>query len=703
MATFNKYVRLDPNILLEWVYDDENITQETYTVINNLPITRKGFVSSLAGNFNVYENTTFEVDKLLKKYAKVDTTQFNFLKKQDFSTAPIVYDKLKLHMPTNFSFNRDNILNATSYRGFYIHVYTYDNTSKKIVDMASLIYDDEDSTNSQYINLNIQTLTYDNKFWGKYIEFSIPSVNTVANQVDSSTKPLSNTINNNLTNGVGLSKISPIFVQFAYISATEVNFGVKYYYLSDIYTVSISQTPEYQTLGVSIEESSQGDFFEIYGTYNGTNQNIDDFITDLIQKGKRPSLQYTVYLYEENVLSSQQTYLITDNFSQKLLYRPVIQFANTTAAIDVEMDIIDAVDESKITRVASLGLTNNIFKYGKHLTKIDITGAYKPKIYNRKQQSGPVSISNSQTFMVNKVNYPMLVDRVKILAGSSASVSTDYKSMGQLEIILTPFSNVIKFMIASDVNSDGSVTPYNLSKLLLNSTLMLTFKSDNLLLEKNIFYETDQNDYTNGIVVFKLDESDLYTVQNIAKNNHNFYITLKSTNTTTRSLFYSGKFALFNEVKFVNTNNLSNATGVDTANIDTSSVLNATQLAGSSGSNTIKNRNALIFLDLNANVTDFENYLSAQKANIYLKEAGGNSSCGAYVYLLLSLSPAFVESLKVQTGVKKIVPLDFDLGKNLPTVTNNLNDIKNQIAQFNCAAADKAQQQQPLPIPPPNA
>ena len=32
--------------------------------------------------------------------------------------------------------------------------------------------------------------------------------------------------------------------------------------------------PEYQTLGVMIEESTQGDFFEIYGVYNNSNENL---------------------------------------------------------------------------------------------------------------------------------------------------------------------------------------------------------------------------------------------------------------------------------------------------------------------------------------------------------------------------------------------------------------------------------------------
>ena len=700
MATFNKYVRLDPNILLEWVYDDTNLKQENYNVINNLTLNKKGFISTTPGNFNQYDNTIFVVDNLLKKYAKIDTNKFNFLKNQTFSTAPIVYDKVRLHMPTNFTFNRDNIVGASSYKGFYLHIYTYDTTESKMVDIASIIYDDEDPKYSKYINLNIQTLTYDNKFWGKYIEFSIPSINTVSNQMTPASTPLSNTINYNLTNGVGLSTISPVFIQFGFVSATETIFGTKYYYMSDIYSVSLSQTPEYQTLGVTVQESTNGDYFEIYGTYNNTNENLDDFMSELIRSGKSPELEYVVYLYEENILTSKQTFLVTDNFSQKLLYRPIIQFSNTTAAIDVEMNIIDLVDDSKITRVASIGLMNSIFKYGRQLSRIDISGAYKPKIYNRKQQSinaNDLNVPANPGLTINKVNYPILVDRVKILAGSSMSNNTDYKKMGLLEIILTPFTNVIKFMIASDINSEGVATPYNLSKLLENSTITLSFKSDTEFLEKNIFNETDQNDYTNGIIVYKIEEADLRIIKSIGKSNTDFYLTVKSNNNDTRSLLYSGKFVSFNDIKFVDVNSnispsIQSTSSGSTNNMTSNDTIIDTPITNVA-TNSIVNKNSLILLNIDANVNTFETYLSNQNAVIYLKEAGGNNSNGAFIYLLLNMSPTFIEDIKVQPGVKKVIPLDFELGKNLPTIPKNMTNINNQTVQFDANVAIKTDAQ----------
>lgn len=697
MATFNKYVRLDKDILLEWVYDDTNLKQETYTVLNNLQIPRKGYISSIVGSFNTFQNTTFEVDSILKKYAKVDTQRFNFLKKQEFTTSPIAYDKIRLHMPTDFTFDRSNIVGSSNYKGLYLQIYTYDTTTKTIIELANLLYDDEDPAYTQYMNINIQTLTYDNKFWGKYIDFEIPSINAIAGQIDVNRKALPNTLNHVLTNGVGVSSISPIFVRFSYISATEIIFGTKYYYLSDIYSVSISQIPEYRNLGVTIQESTQGDFFEIFGTSNGSNESMDNFMSDLINSGKRPQLQYKIYLYEENIISSEQTIIVDSNFSKKILYRPIIQYSNTTAAIDVEMNIIDLVDDSKMTRTSSIGLTNNLFKYGKHLTRIDISGAYKPKIYNRKQQTvDPNGISIAGTGINTvKVNYPMLVDRVKILVGSNSSTDTSYKPMGSLELVMNPFTNLIKFTIASDINTNGSATPYNLGQVLINSTLVLTFRSDAITLEKEIFQETDQNDFNNGIVVFKLEETEYFILKTIAKSNHDFYLTLRAKNNGNNSLLYFGKFILFDEVKFVNFSN-SESFGTDKSgkNMTNDGVITYDGGSGNgSGLNSIKNRNALILLDLTANVSVFEDYLKKWSANIYLKEAGGNSSCGAYVYLLLSLSPAFFDDIQKQIGVKKAIPLDFDLGKNVAGDAGgtSLDSLANQIAQFNCAAANRAQ------------
>ena len=307
-------------------------------------------------------------------------------------------------------------------------------------------------------------------------------------------------------------------------------------------------------MAVNINESTQGDFFEIYGTYNG--DILDYFIADLKAKGKSSiRIDYIVSLFEENILQRTQTISVYENFSEVQIYGPVIMTSNTTAAIDVEMDIVDLVDSSIIARFTSIGLTSEIFKYGRNLTRINMDNVYKPIIYVPKQGNTTInqsstSPSTSPNINITKVNYPLLYDKYKIMVGSTGSNNSGFQSNGLLNIVITPFDNVMKFYIT--INTNGSATPYDLTDILSNATMLLVFRSDTDYLQEEIWYESggnNGNDYTNGILVFKISETDINTIKKIQTNNNNFYLLLNSLNTNT--LFYSGKFTLYENLTFI--------------------------------------------------------------------------------------------------------------------------------------------------------
>ena len=43
-----------------------------------------------------------------------------------------------------------------------------------------------------------------------------------------------------------------------------------------MFNISLPQVPEFDEVGVEVVESSQGDYFEIYGMYLGSNENMDN-------------------------------------------------------------------------------------------------------------------------------------------------------------------------------------------------------------------------------------------------------------------------------------------------------------------------------------------------------------------------------------------------------------------------------------------
>lgn len=547
MSDTKKFINIHEDVLIEWIYNNGNIS-ENYSIWSNIKTQTRNFVSK--SNYNSIDYTLFNIDPVLKKYSKVDVEKFNFLKIQDYFSAPLQYDKINIHFPFNYDFG--------DYIGLLFKVYAFDFESKKTVNLSNYFYDKTDVNIEKLMQLN-KPFRYGEKEWGKYLTISIPSIDELSNQrtvTSTLNKPTPNTINANITsNNVGISTTTPIFVELSFITTRETVLGTTYYYLGDTFDTSISKSPEYQSLGVTIKESTSWDFFEIYGFYNDSNENLDNFIRELEEQGRRINIEYIITLYEENIQSGFPIkFLVTENFSQKIEYRPIFKYSNTTASIDVEMNIIDLVDNTTIIRTTSLGLTTNLFKYGKTLSRLQIDTLNKPKIYNYRSDNtinSSTNISSINTYGITKVPYPLLISNYKILLSSSKSQgsTSDWKSLGTMTLLLTPFDNIIKFKIAKQINADGSPESYNMADILSNSKITLIFKSDTEMIEKEIFHETDENNIQEGIVIFKVLENDIKIIKGLKDKDDNFYLTIVGN--STRTLLYSGKFKIYEDVKFL--------------------------------------------------------------------------------------------------------------------------------------------------------
>jgi len=549
MAQISKYIKVHPSVLLQWTFDNENNITENYQVITNLGENKKRSFLSTTG-LNVMADNLFQIDPVLKKYAVVNPKKFNFLQEQDYSTPPIPYDKVRIYLPTSYDFQFNN------YIGFYLKVFTYGYGNNTIYDLSNIFYDDSNPTS--LLNLAIPFI-YDEQEWGKYFEFQIPSINFISNQrimsnVTNVTIP--NSLNANLTLNEGLSQTSPIFVDFQFIMNKETVLGTTYYYNTESNKTSFAKAPEYDTLAVQIVEATDGDFFEIYGTYGESNENLQTFVNEVETKGRRIRIEYDIYLYEENIQTNKQTIVVTggptDDFTKKIYYRPIITFANTTAAIKVEMRVIDLIDMSTISRYATYGITTHIQKYGKKLVSLNISNINKLKIYNAKPEQ--IILKNDATNNIRteivKVKYPQLIEVGKVVVNSPKSVN-GYRGMGLLNVVITPFDNILQFRIGT-LSTSNQLEIYNLSAILQNSDLLLIFKSDSESIEKSIYQEST-NDYEHGIINYKINENDLSVLKKIYDKGYtNFYLTLSSNNIKT--LLYSGTYSFFEDIKFLDDN-----------------------------------------------------------------------------------------------------------------------------------------------------
>jgi len=554
-----RYVKVNKDVLVEWTFDDQNLIAEDYKVLTPDSNTIPTYAYSQAPTTfslpsvtnNLLDYQLFAIDPVNRKYGNVDENVYTFLHTQDYSAGvPIAHDIVKFWFPINYTFT-DKI-------GMYVKIYTYDYNSLNFIELSNFYYDKTNPLMSSLLDFPSQPLNLQEVLWGKCIQLQIPSVYEVSRQ-RTPNAPEQGTINSNSTGGVvgvGLSQTSPIFIDFSFIEKKETVLGNANFFIGAPYTTNVPQAPEFKSLGTSIKESENGDFFEIVGTYNSNSSEFDKFISDMANVGQVYYVQYDITMFEENIPQSTEKRLITSNFSDAIEYRPVIKRANTTAAIQVTMNLINLVDDTQIARTATLGLLRDqISKYGARLLRINTSNTFKPKIYNdsnadvfRKNTDG---VSFVQNKFVEKIEipFPAIALEGKIVIQNKTENAKDgtYYGKGLLRIPIRPFDNIIKFSVAKKIE-ENTRQPYDLTNA---GQIKIAFRGKSETIETDLYYDSGEVNLELGILVFKVDEDKVAKLEKMYSNGENqFYIT--TSNNGIRTTIYDGRFMPDNSEEYRN-------------------------------------------------------------------------------------------------------------------------------------------------------
>jgi len=82
----SKYVNLDANILMEYIYDDANLISEPYEILINTKDVKNSFLSTTSGSLNTIDNQLFLIDSISRKYGIVNTSNYSFLQVNNYSS-----------------------------------------------------------------------------------------------------------------------------------------------------------------------------------------------------------------------------------------------------------------------------------------------------------------------------------------------------------------------------------------------------------------------------------------------------------------------------------------------------------------------------------------------------------------------------------------------------------------------------------------
>ena len=564
----SKYVNLDANILMEYIYDDSNLISEPYELLFNTKDSINSFLSTTSGSLNIITNNLFEIDSISRTFGITNPTNYSFLQVNNYSSGfPLRYDTIVIHLPISYTFG-NNI-------GFYLRVYGFDFNNLNQYDLCNFFFDATNVSTKSYIDYTPQPFIYNETLWGKQILLSIPSLYAISNQRTANVTT-ANSLNFNLTNGIGLNQQTPIFIEFSFINTSQTINGITTYKLGSILQTSLPQIPEFQQLGVVIQPASDGDYFQIYGIYNGDITQFNDWINNAVYLGNNYYVNYTITMYEQNIRGNSLQITVTNNFNTPIEFRPIIKYSSTTAIIQVEMDVIDSVSNSTIIRKSSYGmLPDEVSKFSRYLTKINLSNSLMPKIYNTRNNNSSSNYQVSPIMNIQTVSLPfsVLVDSANVVAQSDNVISGAnlYYGEGKLILLIKPFDTYIKlylFNTGSSATTNTGITasfgtgtasqietiyPFDLTSY---GTINLTFKNSQYQYDFPLYTNNADVDVSKGIVAFLVPSSSVSNLRNLIINGPSpFYITSTVQNST--SVVYSGLFDLYDSAS--NLNNLITA------------------------------------------------------------------------------------------------------------------------------------------------
>ncbi len=453
------------------------------------------------------------------------------------------YDTIRLHLKTGFSFA------ARGKEGFMFQVkvkresgvYNY---------FTSIVY----LNHSNFEISNPNSFVLGDTSYSKYIQIKVPSLihfdDTTKNEDfhDAFFGSGADALLNSANYEISLKLINTI---------TEEN-GFEYINVEDTLDTTVAMEDEYLDISANIEEVEDMDYFQVYGTKDGSRQGFENYINTRLQTSSDDIIIFHDIEVSEQIGldfldTSSMTFTQTANYEAPIPFRPIIFNASIASSFYIRhtMRIYNETDNTQIIKVATM-TSYNTKKYGTRMEKINLRNVDPTIIYNKLPNT---TVNRELNQFVNSIRpsvgetkyVPVALDTYGILA-SATNVKTDLTEVEELDNIkffeegeatvrLSKVSdNFVKFNIAQPDGEDKKAV-----SLVSAENIILIIKSGSI--EKRIPHDPSfpNIDLGLGEVFFKIpkDTAVRFDRKDANAKSDNFYINIK--NGETESLLYYGK------------------------------------------------------------------------------------------------------------------------------------------------------------------
>lgn len=540
----SKYVQLNDFLLLEYEFNKDGdsinlsgidlIVAETvlgskqYFNIGSQGVLNNDLVMNSQPN-NIQRSSWYTYPQDTSAY----WSYFDSSTKITESPSSYPFDTVKVHVVSGYNF--DDI------PGFLLQIQAKD-TSNNLVDLSNFTWINQSLPGGQVIKFSSNALYLANRFYDKYIELKIPSVQSLSGGIG------------NIGAALSIQPLSDVYFTYSTIPEIDVNT----YLIQERISLQLPTTSQADNFNAFIAQSTGGDFIEFYATWNdliigeymgdiesgriplytsnNPNDNFEDFADTYGAGARKWVVMHELYVYEHipgnSLLTQQYVFTQDNNFSLPNYFRPVIKNSDIASSYTIEYicRLTNRMDGTQIIRKASFASIDPK-KYGRYFTRLNVDNYIPYKVFNRVEgeASTTVNVQDNRKSKFVKVFY----DSTRILL----NMNNEVLPQGTGPLFLKKGDGTYKFSFDKiDENAGGEQKNVDLSGAFQYALLFVL--DDDSKIEISPTFSTNMNT-TLGELEFKIMSEQI--LQLLKQTNNTYSIIIKNPDGS-QYTFYEGVF-----------------------------------------------------------------------------------------------------------------------------------------------------------------